>query len=162
MRELLTVKNDSKGILKTPCKPVKTINSAVNSVAQDLSAYMFTHREDEVAPIGLAASQLGELTRVIAFYPNPIFRERDGIEVLINPELIKARKFILLTETCLSIPEKIYVVRRAKIIKVKGLTLNGRPKSYKAAGLFAQCLQHEIDHLNGVLIDSIGKLVRRQ
>ncbi len=160
MRELLTVKNDPKGILRTPCKPVKTTGPKVKSISQDLADYMFDHREDENAPISLAAPQLGELTRVIVFYPNPHFRDRNAVEVFINPELIKARKFSIIAETCLSIPKKAYMIRRATTVKVKGLTLDGRRKSYKATGLLAQIFQHEIGHLDGILIDSIGEEVK--
>ena len=161
MRELLTLKNDPKGILRKPCKPVKTITLRVKSVAQDLTDCMYDHCEDEVAPVSLAAPQLGESIRVISFYPNHLYREKDSIEVLINPELVSVRRFIILTETCLSIPKKAYIVRRAKRVKVKGLTLDGKPKSYRATGLLAQALQHEINHLDGVLIDEIGELVRK-
>lgn len=160
MRELLTTKNDPKGILRTPCKPVKTIEVKAISIAQDLADYVYEHREDEIAPVSMAAPQLGESSRIIVFYPNASYRERDGIEVLINPEIIKVRKLIIVAETCLSIKNKKYLVRRAATAKVKGLNLDGRHVSYKAAGLFAQALQHEINHLDGVLIDSIGVIVK--
>lgn len=159
MRKLVTVKNDRSGILRKPCKPVNRITVKVASIAQDLTDYIYDHREDELAPISMAAPQLGEPLRVIAFYPNASYREMDGIEVLINPEITKERKFILLTETCLSIGGKKFLVRRASAIKVRGLNLNGRHVSYKAASLFAQAIQHEINHLDGVLIDKIGKMV---
>lgn len=154
MRELLTVPND---ILRTPCKPVVSINSEVKALANDLVSYMTEHRGDKFVPFSLAAPQLGELVRIIVFYPNPAFKDRNAIEVLINPELVKTRKFTILTESCLSIPGKNYLVRRARMVKVKGLSLNDRVKSYKAVDLFAQMLQHEINHLDGVLIDSIGE-----
>ncbi len=159
MSELLTIKHDPKGILKTPCKPVKTIGVKVKSVADDLVNYLYDHRGDDVRAVSLAAPQLGLSIRVIAFYPNHRYLEKDGIEVLINPEITSERDFIVLSEYCLSIPKKEFTVRRAKSVKVKGLTLEGRPKSYKAAGLLAQALQHEINHLDGILISEIGELV---
>lgn len=156
MRELHTVPDE---ILRTPCKPVKDIDDEVKSVAQDLIDHVLAHREDKIAPVSMAAPQLGESIRVIIFYPNPAYRERDGIDVLINPELVKSRKFVVLRETCLSVPEKAFWVKRAKRAKVKGLDLDGKTKSYKAADLFAQMLQHEIDHLDGKLIDKTGRKV---
>ena len=60
-------------------------------------------------------------------------------------------------ESCLSLPGKAYRVRRAQRAKIKGFTLAGEPRTYKALGLFAQVFQHEIDHLNGVLIDEYGE-----
>ena len=160
MRELLTTKSDPRGILRAPCKPVKTIGVKVKSVADDLTNYMYDHRGDEIPPISIAAPQLGESIRVIAFYMNYLYKEKDGIEVLVNPEIVKTRKFIIVTETCLSVKNKEYLVRRATAVKVKGLNLDSRHVSYKAAGLFAQALQHEINHLDGVLVDKIGEPVR--
>jgi len=154
MRELLTVPNNT---LRSVCKPVEGIDDEVKSIAQDLADHIFAHREDKIAPVSMAAPQLGESIRVIAFYPNPAYRERDGIDVLINPELLKSRKFVVLRETCLSIPGKAFWVTRAKRVKVRGLDLNGKTKTYKATELLAQMLQHEIDHLDGKLIDKIGR-----
>ena len=160
MRELLTIKNDPEGILRKHCKPTKTIGVTVKSIAQDLVDYLYDHCEDENNPVSIAAPQLGVSARVIAFYPNYLYKEKDGIEVLINPEIVKIRDFVILNETCLSIPGNTYTVRRAKSVKVRGLTTDGRPKSYKAAGLLAQVFQHEINHLDGILIDKIGEKVR--
>jgi len=157
MRKLLTIPND---ILRSMCKPVDDINSEVEEIALELVDYLASHQNDDIVPISMAAPQLGESIRVIVFYPNPYFKHRRAIEVLINPELVKAKKFLFLYETCLSIPRKKYLVRRAGTVKVKGITLDGRPKSWKASGLFAQMLQHEMDHLDGVLIDSAGDLVK--
>ncbi|MBA7638623.1 Peptide deformylase [subsurface metagenome] len=154
MRELRTVPDK---ILRTPCKPVKDIDDEVKSVAEDLIDYMLAHREDEIAPVSMAAPQLGEPIRVIAFYLNPSYRERDGTAVLINPELTKVSKFAIFRESCLSVPGKEFYARRAKRVKVKGLSLDGKSKSYKAGDLLAQVLQHEIDHLDGILVDEAGR-----
>jgi len=155
-RELHTVPDK---VLRVPCKPVKDIDDGVKSIAEDLINHMLAHREDKVAPVSIAAPQLGESIRVIAFYPNPAYRERDGIDVLINPEILKSGKFVVVSESCLSIPGKVYWVKRAKRVKVRGLDLDGKTKTYKAAGLFAQIFQHEIGHLDGVLVDKIGRKI---
>lgn len=156
MRELHTVPDE---VLRTPCKPVNDINDEVKSIAEDLIGYVLAHSKDEVAPVSMAAPQLGETIRVIVFYPNPVFRERRGIEVLINPELLKSSKFVILRETCLSIPGKAFHVKRATRAKVRGLNIDDRTKTYKAAGLLAQIFQHEIDHLDGKLIDETGRKI---
>jgi len=156
MRRLHTVPD---GVLRNPCKPVRDIDAGVKSLAEELKDYIFAHRKAEVAPVSMAAPQLGESIRVIAFYPNPSYREREAIEVLINPELLKSSKFAIIRETCLSVPGEAFWVRRAKRVKVRGLGLNGKPKSYKASDLFAQMLQHEIDHLDGKLVDEIGRKI---
>ena len=158
MRELHTVPDKT---LRVKCEPVRDIDSKVKSIAEDLIDYMLAHREDEVAPVSMAAPQLGELIRVIAFYPNPAYRERGSIDILVNPELTKSSKFAIFSESCLSIPGKQFYVRRAKRIKVKGLNLDGKTKTYKAADLFAQIFQHEIDHLDGKLIDKTGQQIRK-
>ena len=156
MAGLLKVPNP---ILRTPCKLVKTIGPKTMLIAKELTDYMLAHREDEVAPIGLAAPQLGHSIQVIAFYPNPSYREDNGVEVLINPELHSLKKFVFLRETCLSIPGRAYRVKRANRLKLKGLNLGGQRKTYKARGLLAQIAQHEVDHLNGVLVDKAGSLI---
>ncbi len=157
--ELYTIKHDPKGILRTPCKLVAKIVPRVKTTANALVDYIYDHRGDDIMPASIAAPQLGWSVRVIAFYPNHLYLERDGIEVLVNPEITKERNFAVLSETCLSIPGKEFMVRRAKQVKVKGLTLEGRPKSYKAAGILAQALQHEINHLDGILISETGEQV---
>ncbi len=153
-RKLHTVPDE---VLRAPCKPVKNITDKVKSVAEELKDYMIAHREDEIAPVSMAAPQLGVAISVIAFYPNASYRVREGIEILINPELVSSSKFVVFRESCLSVPGKAFGVKRAKRVKVKGLNLDGKMKSYKAAELFAQILQHEIDHLDGKLIDEIGR-----
>ncbi len=155
-RELRTVPDK---VLRTPCKPVKKVNVRVKSIAEDLVNFLYDHRTDDPFPCSLSAPQLGESIRVIAFYLNTSYRQKEGINVLINPELTKAGKFAILRETCLSIPGEAFGVRRAKRVKVKGLNIYGKFKSYKAANLLAQMLQHEIDHLDGKLIDETGRKI---
>jgi len=156
MSELIKVPNP---ILRQKCRPVRNFNKEIKELIQELASYMYAHRTDEFAPIGLAAPQLGKSLQVIVFYPNPSFRELKGIDELINPELVYAREPVIVTESCLSIPGKTYTLQRAKLVKVRGYNFDGYKRSYKARGLFAQMFQHELDHLNGILIDKIGKLI---
>ncbi len=144
-------------ILRVSCKPVKNIDDKVKSITEDLVNFLCDHRTDDPFPCSISAPQLGESVRVIAFYLNPSYRQREGINVLVNPELIKASKFAILKETCLSIPGKAFWVKRAKRVKVKGLNVYGKFKSYKAGDMLAQIFQHEIDHLDGKLIDETGR-----
>jgi len=156
MRELVKVPDP---ILRQKCRPVVDFGQSLDELIQHMMDFMDARKGNEVHPVSLAAPQLGELLRVIAFYPNPQFREKEGIEVLVNPTIKLGNETYLVRETCLSIPGKAYIVSRAKWVKVKGTMPNGSPKSWKASGLlFAQLLQHEINHLDGVLIDSIGSL----
>lgn len=156
MRQLLTAPNP---ILRQKCDPADAFNDDVHKLIKEMAEFMYSRRADRIAPIGFAAPQLGESLCVIVFYPNPYFRELNAIDGLINPELVYAREPTPLSETCLSIPGREFIVQRAKVVKVRGYTFGGYSKTYKARDLLAQVFQHEIDHLDGVLIDSIGKLV---
>ena len=115
----------------------------------------------EAPGIGLAAIQLGELRRVVTM---DLARKDDPKEpqVFINPEILwSSEEMRVHEEGCLSIPEYYEEVERPAEVKVKFLDLEGRPQEVHASGILATCLQHEIDHLNGVLfIDHLSKLKR--
>lgn len=156
MREFLTVPNP---ILRQKCAPVADSYHEMRGLVQDMADHMYAHRNDKFAPIGLSAPQFGESVRVIVFYPNPSFRERDAIQELINPSILRTRKLVKLTETCLSIPGKEFTLKRYDIVKIRGYTFDGRSRAFKARGILAQLFQHEMNHLDGVLIDEIGEPV---
>jgi peptide deformylase len=142
--------------LRLISKPVAKVDAATRKLVEDMFAAM------HAAPgIGLAAIQLGEPKRVITLDlakkdqpPEPL--------VFINPELVWASaEKATYEEGCLSIPEYYAEVERPKVVKVKYLDIAGKPQEVEATGLLATCLQHEIDHLDGVLfIDHISKLKR--
>ncbi len=98
--------------------------------------------------VGLAAPQVGQNTRII------IATKNDGeILALLNPKIVKKSLFKIKNEEgCLSVPGKLCVVRRHKSVEVKAKNRLGREVKLKASGLFAIVLQHEIDHLDGLLI----------
>lgn len=157
MREL--VKVPSK-LLGQKSKPVERIDAKIKSLANDMVEFIQLHRDDKIRPTSLSACQLGQLVRVIAFRHNPTSEEEDDIQVVINPELVYAKGNYLIREGCLSIPGKVFTLRRAKIVKIRGLTLDGEERSFRGRDLLAQVFQHEIDHLNGVMIDQVGKKVK--
>ncbi|MGI6681471.1 MAG: peptide deformylase [Bdellovibrionota bacterium] len=107
--------------------------------------------------IGLAAPQVGILKRVIV-----IDLQEDGKRepfVFINPEIIEKSGTITFEEGCLSVPQYREIVKRSENITVKYQDLSGEEKVINATKLFAICLQHEIDHLNGILfVDKISQL----
>lgn len=146
-RKLLTVP-DAR--LRKKCKPVKEIDGYVREVVRDLQAYLGMPVRTATgvsACIGLAASQLGELIRVYVV-------RLQGIDwVVINPVVVKSRGSQWSYETCDSIPGKTYKVKRAEVFKVQALDLDGRQRGYKGHGLVAAVLQHEQDHLDGIMID---------
>ena len=152
MRELITLPNE---LLRKKCKPVKEIDSAVKALTREMGEFMLSNKSMKLRPVGLAAPQLGELVRVFAFYTSPQSEDAD-IEYVINPQLVYAKGSRLIYETCLSIPRRTFLLNRAKVVKIRGLNLNGEPRSYRGHELLAQVFQHEINHLDGILIDQLG------
>lgn len=148
MRELLTVPNPQ---LRQESKPVDAIDGSVREIAE----YMMSQLDPRKG-VGFAAPQFGEMIRVITVRKDDL-----TTVVIINPEIVKEKGEQTRIEGCLCIPGKFYVVSRPKIIKVRGLNLQGEAITLKGHGLLATVLKHEIDHLNGVMIDQIGKLFRR-
>jgi peptide deformylase len=112
------------------------------------------------AGIGLAAPQVGVGKRLIVIDIGD--REEGGaLIVLVNPEIILAEGLVESEEGCLSVPQYIANLKRAESVVVRGLDREGRAVEIKADGLLARALQHEIDHLDGVLIlDRISAIKR--
>lgn len=154
MTELVTLPNP---VLRQKSASVDNIDDNIKRLAQEMIELLDGHQADNVKPIGLAAPQLGELVRVIAFRRNPRSTDKEDIQILINPQLVYAKHFHLVSEWCLSIPGKKFTLRRAKIIKIRGLTLDNVVRSFRARDILAQVFQHEINHLDGVLIDQLRK-----
>lgn len=105
---------------------------------------------------GLAAPQFGVPTRLIVFR----YDTRTNLAI-INPEIVKKRGEHFVIEACSSLPGRRYSVRRPEIVKVRGLRPDGSPITVKGSAFLAQVLVHEIQHLDGIMIDTIGKLVSR-
>jgi peptide deformylase len=152
-----------RDILKIPDKRLRLVSDPVKRVDADIRALvddMFETMYD--APgIGLAAIQIGVPKRVVVM---DLSKKDDAHEprVLINPEITWASDATSTHEEgCLSIPDYYEDVERPLTVKVRYLDLDGKAHEVEADGLFATCLQHEIDHTNGVLfIDHISKLKR--
>jgi len=142
--------------LRLVSKPVAKIDSATRKLIEDMFETMY-----DAPGIGLAAIQIGEPKRIVTL---DLAKKDDpqNPQVFINPELVWQSKEIgTHEEGCLSIPEYYEEVERPAEVKVRYLDLDGKPREIEANGLLATCLQHEIDHLNGVLfIDHISKLKR--
>jgi peptide deformylase len=115
-----------------------------------------------VAPgIGLAANQVGELQRLIVFDVSQKEGRPRNLQVVINPSIVEQEGEIVYEEGCLSVADFSAEVRRHARVLVNGLDREGKPIEIMGEGLLAIVLQHEIDHLNGVLfIDHISRLKR--
>ena len=139
-------------ILKQKSKRVKSIDGSIRKLIGDMFETMHS-----AGGVGLAAPQLGVPVRVIVI---GIPGEEDM--ALINPEVIRRSGERLVDEGCLSVPGYVGQVKRAEIVRVKGRDQNWGETRIKANELLAQALEHEIDHLDGVLyidhLESIDKL----
>jgi peptide deformylase len=142
--------------LRLVSKPVPKIDAEIRRLVDDMFETMY-----EAPGIGLAAIQVGVPKRVITM---DLAKKDDPREprVFVNPQILwRSEEKAIYEEGCLSIPEYYEEVERPSKVRVKFLDLDGAEQELEASGLFATCLQHEIDHLDGVLfIDHISKLKR--
>jgi len=142
-------------ILHQRAEPITEIDEEVVKLVDHMAETMYS------APgIGLAATQVGVAKQVLVADIAPRRPESELI-VLINPEIVAAEGEVIFEEGCLSVPDYQAEVKRHERITVRGLNLKGEQVEIEAEGLLAIVLQHEIDHLNGVLfIDRLSKLKR--
>ena len=141
-------------VLRKQSEPVERFDDELQKLAADMTDTMY------YAPgIGLAAVQIGVLRRLLVI---DVSKDEDNKnpQVFINPEVVdESDERGMYDEGCLSIPDYYAEVERPASIKVNYLDLSGKAQTIQADGLMATCLQHEIDHLNGVLfIDYLSKL----
>lgn len=135
--QVLTVPN---AILRSKALPVKEINAGVLRVLDNMRDTMYA-----ADGVGLAAPQIGILKRMI------VVDIGENLLELINPEIIKREGDQFGSEGCLSVPGVVGRVNRAKKVQVKGLDRDGQELDIEAVDLMAKVLQHEIDHLEGIL-----------
>ena len=140
--------------LRTVAKPIKEVDNSITKLADDMLETMYA------APgIGLAAVQVGVLKRIIVIDLSKDGQKKDPL-FIVNPQItFKSDELISYEEGCLSIPNQFAEVKRPSSCKVNFLDYNGKKREINADGLLATCIQHEVDHLNGVLfIDHLSKL----
>jgi len=138
--------------LRRRAAPVGEVTPEVRAAIADMTETMY----DEVG-IGLAAPQVGIALRLIVVADE----EGRGVQALLNPAIVDRGGEATGEEGCLSIPGVFAPVTRAAWVKIEAQDVNGRPLALRATGLRARVLQHEIDHLDGVLfIDRIDPVTR--
>ena len=141
-------------VLREMCREVETIDDDIRALVDDLLETMYA--EDG---IGLAAPQIGVPLRVFVY---DVREDEIAPGVLVNPRIVEATGKQKEIEGCLSIPGLDEVVERSGQVVVEGLDRDGEPVRIEATGLLSRCLQHENDHLDGVLfIDRVSPLKRR-
>lgn len=144
--------------LKKVCEPVEAITPDIGKLAEDMLETMY-----DAPGVGLAAPQIGVTKRLLVMdcvkedgaAPRPM--------VLVNPEVTwSSEDLSVYEEGCLSIPDQYAEVKRPALVRVAWTALDGTRQEEEFAGLWATCVQHEIDHLNGKLfIDYLGPLKRQ-
>ena len=148
--------------LKMVSVPVETIDEELKTFIEDMGETMFHD-----SGVGLAAPQLGVNRRVIVYDPNAAEEQKDPEDktfiALINPEILSKSKetFISEQEGCLSVVDYRADVRRHASVTVRAMNIDGETIEFEAHGLMSVIMQHEIDHLDGILfIDRISALKR--
>lgn len=154
--DLFQIRTYPDKILQQTAHPVQNIDGRLQKLIEGMAQTMYA------APgVGLAAVQIGSKKSILVYDIAPRDEKRD-LHVLINPKMVTQEGEILSeNEGCLSIPDYRADVKRARSILVEGVDREGNPVRMEAEDFLAIVLQHEIDHLNGILIlDRISKLKR--
>ena len=153
IREILTVPDPR---LKKVSAPVEAVDDDLRALMDDMLETMY-----DAPGIGLAAIQIGEPKRVIVMDISPREGEREP-RYFVNPEILwRSEETVPYEEGCLSVPEIYDEVERPAKVKLRYLNYQGEQIEEEAEGVFAVCIQHEMDHLEGVLfIDYLSRLKR--
>jgi len=149
---ILEIKEYGEPVLREKALPVEEITPEILNLIKDMAETMYAD-----SGVGFAAPQVGVSKRIMV-----IDGDEDGLIVLINPMIVKSEGEVVDEEGCLSVPGIYSQVKRSSKVTVKALNENGDPIEITKEGLTARALQHEIDHLDGILfIDRIGRMERQ-
>jgi peptide deformylase len=127
-------------VLRRRARSVRTVNASVRQLSGRMADAMY-----EANGVGLAAPQIGEARRVV------VIDVGEGLQTLVNPRLMASEGSVVDTEGCLSVRGLVGEVERAERVRVRAIGLDGKEFTIEAEGLLARALQHELDHLDGVL-----------
>jgi peptide deformylase len=153
IRKIVTIPDP---VLKQVSKPVETVDDGLRALMDDMLETMY-----DAPGIGLAAIQVGEPLRVLVM-DLAGEDEEPAPRYFVNPEIVwQSDDLSSYQEGCLSVPEQFADVDRPAEVKVKFLDYDGEAREIHATGLLATCIQHEMDHLNGILfIDHLSRMKR--
>lgn len=143
-------------ILRQKSAPVQEYTKDIDILIDDMIETMYS-----ASGIGLAAPQVGESRRIIVV-DTSWKEDGDPLLIIINPELIESEGFIDSEEGCLSVPKHLATIKRKEKILVKGLNREMKPIEIECTGLLSRVIQHEIDHLNGILFFDHLSLIKRE
>jgi len=141
-------------ILRKKCSPLEKVDDQTRKLMKDMLKTMY-----EAPGIGLAAIQIGILKRIVVIDISKDEEKKSPL-FLINPEItFRSKKTSVYEEGCLSLPGQFAEIERPAECVLQYVDYNGKKKELKAKGLLATCIQHEVDHLDGILfIDYLSKL----
>lgn len=143
--------------LSTVAEPIGDVTDEIRQLAEDMAETMYA-----ASGVGLAANQIGVLKRIFVIDVADE-DEPSQLTVFINPEIIEKDGEQVYQEGCLSFPGAAEEIKRAATVKVRALDIEGKPFEIEADGLLAVAIQHENDHLDGVLmIDKVGSIKKRK
>ena len=142
-------------VLRKKCLKVENIDETLVTLADDMIETMYA-----ASGLGLAANQVGVTSDLFVIDVGIEKEKRDPV-IIINPVITASEEEVIAEEGCLSIPEVFAQVKRSQHVEVKGYDLKGNELRYEAEGFLARAFQHEMDHLNGVLLwDNLSKVKR--
>ncbi len=148
---VLQIRHIGNPVLRKKAKPVSELTGEIDKLIEDMAETMYINQG-----LGLAATQVGVLKRIIV-YDNVEAGYGMDPQALINPEIVAAEGIVKDEEGCLSIPEIKDIVERSEKITLTGIDRSGKDVKIEIEGLLARIIQHEIDHLDGILfVDRLG------
>ena len=148
---LLEIKKAGAPVLKEIYAPVERVDAKLKDLLDNMAETMY-----EANGIGIAAPQVGEAVRMV------VIDIGDGLIELVNPKITFREGSETDSEGCLSVPGIFGEVERASKVKVEFLDRRGKRKHITAKGLLARCIQHELDHLEGVLFIDVATSLRKE
>ena len=138
--DIVTVNSPKAGVLRRRARPVGKVTAEIQRLVEDMLTTL-----QAANGLGLAAPQVGESLRLL------VAKVEARTVVLVDPELIRAEGKEIATEACLSIPGVVAEVRRSAVVTIRGKNRRGRKVTIVADKLLGRVLQHELDHLDGIL-----------
>jgi peptide deformylase len=139
-------------VLRTTAAPVTEFDAALERLVEDMVETMY-----EAPGVGLAAPQIGVSKRVF------VFDAGDGPFVMVNPEIVETSGSWSFEEGCLSVPGRFWPIDRPAYVRARGFDLDGDEIEFAGDELLGRVLQHEMDHLEGMLLlERLGRRVRKQ
>ena len=149
---LLEIEKAGSPVLKKVCEPVKKIDGKLRGLLDDMAETMYKYDG-----IGLAAPQIGRAIRAVV-----IDIGNGKLLELINPVIVSKEGSCMDSEGCLSVPGIFGDVERAEKVTVEYTTRYGKRRNLEADALLARCIQHELDHLDGILFIDLAKSLRQE